>query len=102
MSKYTDAMVAELRSFDLVTYEDAVAFADKYPEVSTRSVISKVKNLEIPYQPKAKPTANATVQVRKADVVEAIATAIGVNFELVEGLAKADKRSLEALLKAVA
>ena len=95
-------MVAELRSFDLVTYEDAVAFADRFPEVSTRSVISKVKSLDIPYVPKAKPEPKATVQIRKIDIVDAIAAAVGVNVEAVEGLAKADKASLEALAKAVA
>ena len=95
-------MVAELRSYEIVTYEDAVDFANRYPELSTRSVISKVKNLDIPYVPKAKPESTATVQVRKIDIVDAIAAAVGVNVEAVEGLAKADKASLEALRKAVA
>lgn len=99
MSAYTDKMVAQLMAASSWNYYDCEAFADEY-KLSTRSVISKVKSLGLLYVPKPKPVAKGG-QVRKTDVVEGIATAVGVTFESVEGLAKADKRSLTALLQAV-
>ena len=101
MSNYTDSMVAELNAQDTWTYADCAAFAARFPELSTRSVISKVKSLDLTYVPKPAETKSAEPQVRKADIVAAIAEAIGVNVEAVEGLAKADKRALAELFKAV-
>jgi len=102
MSNYTDSMVAALHAQDTWTYDECAAFAADHSDLTTRSVISKVKSEGLTYIPKAKPTPSATVQIRKSDVVATIAAAIGVNVEAIEGLAKADKRSLEALAKAVA
>ena len=54
--KYTATMLSELRTFSPLTYNDAVAFAEKYaeaaPGITYRSVVAKARALDIPYQPK--------------------------------------------------
>ena len=92
--KYTQSMTAELHSIGSFTYETAAAFAEKHG-VSTRSVISKVKFEQLPYEPK---TTKASPRVRKSEVVGLIASALNVPLETIEGLAKADMASLKNLL----
>lgn len=97
MSNYTDKMTAELVSAGSFTFDQAAAFADKY-QLSTRSVVSKIKSLDLDYTPKAKPASKAGARTTKADLVQAIALGLSCSFESIEGLAKADQRSLSALL----
>ena len=91
--KYTQSMTAELHSIGSFTYETAAAFAEKHG-VSTRSVISKVKFEQLPYEPKT----TKAKRVRKSEVVGLIASALNVPLETIEGLAKADMASLKNLL----
>lgn len=96
---YTESIVAEMHEIGSFDYDSAAAFAAKHG-LSTRSVISKVKFEQLPYQPKvvAKST---TSRVRKADVVMGIAAKLNVPAETLEGLAKADMASLNALAAAI-
>lgn len=96
MSKfnYTEKMLDELRSFDVITYDSAQEFADKH-NISIRSVIAKVRSMELPYQPKeatgvkvAKPMGES-----KAGLVSEIQSILNVNFKSL------DKMVIEDLVK---
>lgn len=101
MSAFTPVMVAELTEKGSFTYDEAAAFASAH-NLSTRQVISKVKHLGLDYVPKAKPVASATVVIRKSDIVRAIAAELGVDYDAIAGLAKADKAALQVLATKVA
>jgi len=100
MSVYTEKMVAELQAFEIVTWADAQKFAEQY-SISPRSVVSKVKTLQIPYEPKPKAEPKRKDSVRKIDTVRAIAAAMSIEPASIEGLTKADRRALAALFAAV-
>lgn len=98
MTAYTDSMVAELTKTGSFDYVSATRFAEKY-SLSPRSVVSKVKSLGLAYTPKPK-AASKPKGPKKADVVAELAKSLGVSYESLEGLAKADMGSLKALVKA--
>ena len=100
MTAYTDKMILEMTSTGSFTYETAIAFADLHG-LSVRSVISKVKNLGLPYTPKEVVKSTSGVRVTKADIVRLIADATGASPRALAGLDKADARSLRALLEAL-
>lgn len=100
MSAYTDKMVAELQNNNPYNYDSAAQFAEKH-SLSVRSVISKIKHLGLDYTARPVVKSSAGPRIRKADVVAEIATIIAVNVEALEGLAKADAASLNALREAV-
>ena len=102
MSIYTESMVVELMASASWSYEAAVAFAEKHPSVSTRSVISKIKSLKLDYTPKPKVTVSKTDKVRKSEIVGEIAVALGIQADAIHGLAKADAACLRVLLAKVA
>ena len=99
MSAYTDGMVNQMTAQGSYTYEQAVAFAQEN-DLSTRSVISKIKSLGLEYTPKAKAPAKAGNETRKSDIVSDFASEIGADPDALAGLAKADKRALTALVSA--
>lgn len=101
MTLYTDVMVAELNSRKAWDYAAAEAFAQKYPTLSTRSVVSKIKSLGLDYTPKPKAARKNPQAVRKADVVTAIAAKIGADADKIAGLAKADNRALAELVRCI-
>ena len=96
---YTESIVAEMHEIGSFNYDSAAAFAAKHG-LSTRSVISKAKYEQLPYEPKVV-VKSATPRVRKSDVVAEIASGLGVPFETIEGLAKADMASIRALQAAI-
>jgi len=99
MSNYTPSMVTELQS-QAWDYESASAFASEH-NLSVRSVISKIKNLDLDYTPKVKTVSTAGPRVLKADIVAAIAKALDADPDALSGLSKADGRALNALLMAI-
>ena len=99
MSSYTDTMVETLQAQGTWAYSDCVEFAEKHG-LSIRSVISKVKSLGLDYEPKPTPAAGAP-RIRKADTVRSIARRLDVTYEEIEGLAKADRKALSALFRAL-
>lgn len=100
MSNYSENMVAAMTKKGAFTFADAEAFAAEH-NLTTRSVVSKVKSLGLDYTPKPKAASKSGDRIRKADTVAAIAKGLDINVESIEGLAKADARSLSALLMAI-
>lgn len=100
---YTDAQIDELKTVPEYNYEIATAFAEKHG-ISVRSVIAKVKSLEIPYKSKVgaekKPT---KVKARtKAEIVSAINTETGLDLKSLANLTLPDLETLEGYFKALA
>lgn len=100
MSAYTDAMVARMVAKGAFTFAEAEAFAKEF-NLSTRSVVSKVKSLGLPYTAKPKAARKNPDAVRKADVVAALAIKLGANADKLAGLAKADMKALTELVNRV-
>lgn len=97
MSKinYTEKMLNELKSMDVITYDMANAFALKH-DISVRSVVAKVRSMELPYQPKIsteKPKVTKAPAESKAAIAAEIESMLNVVFK---GL---DKLVLEDLVK---
>lgn len=99
MSAYSDSMVATLTRQGSWTFAQAEAFASEH-NLTTRSVVSKIKSLDLAYTPKPKAASKAP-RIRKADTVAAIAKALATDSDSLAGLAKADAASLSALLMAI-
>lgn len=92
---YTDTMLNELKSMGTISYDMADEFATKH-DISIRSVIAKVRSLELPYQPKVvadKPKVTKKSGESKAEVAAEIESMLNVNFK---GL---DKLVLDDLIK---
>ena len=100
MSAYTDKMVNEMTAVASWNYDSASEYASKHG-LSVRSVISKLKNLELAYTPKPVVKSAAAPRVKKSEIVLQIAQLSGADAEALAGLEKADARSLTALLKAL-
>lgn len=99
MSKYTDAIVAEMRSIGTFNYDSAKAFAEKH-DLSFRSVIAKVRALELDYQakdPKVRST-KAKKGRAKADIVNAITAALGNELPSLSKMTVVDLEALEKVL----
>lgn len=95
MIKYTESMINELKSLGVVTYDIANAFAIKH-KISVRSVVAKVRAMELPYQPKVsteKPKVTKAAAESKASIAAEIESMLNVTFK---GL---DKLVLEDLVK---
>ena len=99
MSAYSEKMVATLTRQASWTFAQAEAFASDN-NLTTRSVVSKIKSLDLDYTPKPK-AASKGPRFRKADTVAAIAKALATDSDSLAGLAKADAASLSALLMAI-
>lgn len=93
---YTEKMLNELKSMGTITYDMAQAFAIKY-DISIRSVVAKVRSLELPYQPKViaadKVNITKVAKESKGDIAAEIESLLNVTFK---GL---DKLVLEDLVK---
>jgi len=98
MSNYSENMVAEMEKIGSFNYDSAAAFAEKYSDadISTRSVISKIKSLGLEYTPRV--AAKAAPRLRKSDMVISIADAIGVHPDELDGLSNAKTSALSTLL----
>lgn len=102
--KYTAIMLSELRTFSPLTYNDAVAFAEKYaeaaPGITYRSVVAKARALDVPYQPKdPRDKAPSKRGESKGDIVARLYERFGVP---IPSLAKMTVSDLKLLENAVA
>lgn len=98
MSNYTTELTAALESRPRWTYAEAVAFAEEHG-LKNRSVIAKIKSLGLDYEPKpARVNKRNEPVVKKAQMVAAIETALGVT---VGSLVKVGKADLETLVAAI-
>jgi len=93
---YSDTQVERLQEFDEVTYLQAVDLGVELG-YSTKSVISKVQSLKIPYVRKEVPAPKPPVAT-KAEIVTDIEATLGADLT---GLSNATVGSLNALLDAV-
>lgn len=98
--KYTDAMIAEMKEIGSFNYDSAKAFADKHG-LSFRSVIAKVRALELDYQakdPRVRSTKSTKKGRAKADIVKAIETALMREVPSLSKMTVADLEVLETEL----
>lgn len=100
MSNYTEKMVAAMTAKGSFTFAEAEDFAKQH-NLSTRSVVSKVKSLGLAYTPKPKAARKNPDAVRKADIVTAIAATLGADADKLSGLAKADTKALAELVRCI-
>lgn len=95
---YTKEQTVRLQSFESISYDQAVTLAVEFG-VSTQSVISKVKSLEIDYIKKAVPAKRPTV-LTKAQLVDLISAQYPVGVDL-SGLVGATLAGLNNLYREV-
>tara|TARA_R100001460_G_scaffold19506_3_gene40605 strand:- start:361 stop:660 length:300 start_codon:yes stop_codon:yes gene_type:complete len=98
MSNYTPAMIAKLQAAAPLNLAKAKDLAADFG-LSHRSVISKAKHLGVDYVATAKPTKK--VRGSKADTVNAIAKALDVDADSLDGLALAKASALNSLLMSI-
>ena len=96
MSNYTPAMIAQLQAAAPLDLAKAKALASDFGNVSHRSVISKAKHLGLDYV--VAPKAAKKIRSSKADTVAAIAKAVALNPDDLDGLALAKGSALDTLL----
>ena len=98
MSNYTPAMIAKLQAAAPLNLAKAKALASTsdFASVSYRSIISKAKHLDLGYD--LTPKAAKKISASKADTVNAIAKAINVDADALDGLALAKASALNNLL----
>ena len=95
---YDKAQEAVLKAYDSISFEQAEAIGEEIGK-STRSVIAKVKSLDIPYVPK-KVAPKRPAGKTKAELVSEVEASFGGQFDL-SGLSKATGATLVTLLGAL-
>ena len=96
MSNYTPAMIAKIQAASPLDLAKAKALASDFGNVSHRSVISKAKHLGQANVPATK--AAKKIRSSKADTVAAIAKAVDMPVDDLDGLALAKGSALDNLL----
>jgi len=98
MSNYSAELTAAMVAKGSFTYAEALAFADEHG-LKPRSVIAKIKSLQLPYEPKpARVTKRGEPVVLKAQYIVAIQEAV---HAVIPSLAKMTKTDLATLCDAV-
>jgi len=102
MTKYSDEMIAKMKEIGTFTYDSAKAFADANG-LTFRSVIAKVRALELDYVAKGntKATASKAKGRAKGDIVTSVNDLLGVELKSLEKMTVKDLEVLESELKAV-
>ncbi len=94
---YSTAMESAMIATSPISYDSAVSLAETFGK-STRSVIAKACSLEgVDYIARERVAKNGNPIVRKVEIVASIAKHLESDEDF-EGLEKATKESLEALL----
>ena len=96
MSNYTPAMIAQIQAAAPLDLAKAKALAADFGNVSHRSVISKAKHLGLDYVVANK--AAKKIRATRADTVAAIAKAVDMPVDDLDGLADAKASALNNLL----
>ena len=97
---YTPAMVAVIEEYDRFDKAVAIEIADKIGK-SPRSVIAKIKSMGLDYTVQRPVRKDGLPISRKIDTVLAIAKALDMDPLDLDGLTKAPKSALEALLREI-
>lgn len=101
MNKYSDAMIARMKEIGTFNYDSAKAFADENG-LSFRSVIAKVRALELDYQakdPRVSKSRSTRKTRAKADIVQSIERNLQVELASLSKMTVADLEVLESELK---
>ncbi|MBC8410456.1 MAG: hypothetical protein H8E12_17320 [Rhodobacteraceae bacterium] len=93
---YTSEMVSALQAGAVTDYDTAVSYSEAN-SLSTRSVISKVKSLGLPYTPKARILKRGE-RVTRVELVRAIEKSLASGTDSLVGLEKSSIAALERLL----
>lgn len=100
---YSEAMISELKSVGTLNYEIATVFAEKH-NIAVRSVIAKIRALELPYAAKApgdkKKKAIATKRT-KAVVLKEIDDVSGMDLPSFDKMTLVDLETLLTYLKVI-
>ena len=97
---YTPSMLAVIKGYDSFNKETATEIAAKIGK-SPRSVIAKIKSMGLSYTVQRPVRKDGSPITRKTDTVIAIAKALDMDALELEGLTKAPKAALEALLREI-
>ena len=97
---YTPEMLAVIKGYDTFNKETATEIADKIGK-SPRSVIAKIKSMGLDYTVQRPVRKDGSAISRKADTVAAIAKALDMDLDDLDGLAKAPRSALIALLREI-
>jgi len=97
---YTPEMLAVIAGYDAFNKATAAEIADKIGK-SPRSVIAKIKSLGLPYTVQRPVRKDGSAITRKAETVAAIAKALDMDLNDLDGLAKAPRSALIALLREI-
>ena len=94
---YTPQMVAVINGYDHFDADVAQDIADQIGK-SRRSVIAKIKSMGLPYTVKKPTRKDGSAVALKIDTVLAIAKALDMDALDLDGLTKAPRSALSALL----
>ena len=97
---YTPEMLAVIKGYDTFNKETATEIAGKIGK-SPRSVIEKIKSMGLSYTVQRPVRKDGSPITREIDTVIAIARALDMDALELEGLTKAPKSALEALLREI-
>jgi hypothetical protein len=102
MSKlnYTPEMLAVIKGYDAFNKATATEIGAKIGK-SPRSVIAKIKSMGLSYTVQRPVRKDGSPVSRKADTVAAIAKALDMELDDLDGLAKAPRSALIALLREI-
>lgn len=94
--KYTDEMLKELKSFEILDYDSAVKYAEKY-NISPRSVTAKARAIGVEYKAKD-PRSKAPKGRAKEDIVSAVYQHLGFALPSLGKMTSTDIELLEKYL----
>ena len=94
---YTADMIAVINGYDSYNADVAQDIADQIGK-SRRSVIAKIKSMGLPYPVKKPTRKDGSAVALKVDMVLAIAKALDMDALDLDGLTKAPRSALSALL----
>ena len=97
---YTPSMLAVIKGYDSFNKETATEIAAKIGK-SPRSVIAKIKSMGLSYTVQRPVRKDGSPVSRKADTVAAIAKALDMDLDDLDGLTKAPRSALIALLREI-
>jgi predicted peroxiredoxin len=97
---YTPEMLAVIKGYDAFNKATATEIAAKIGK-SPRSVIAKIKSMGLSYTVQRPVRKDGSPVSRKAETVAAIAKALDMDLNDLDGLAKAPRSALIALLREI-
>ena len=100
LPNYTPEMLAVIAQYDSFDKDVAIDIAERIGK-SPRSVIAKIKSMGLDYTVQRPVRKDGSAIARKADTVAEIARALSMDVADLEGLTKAPRNALMALLREI-